>query len=272
MSNNNLYQIGRFSTITRITVKALRLYHERGILEPTSTDRETGYRYYNEALLEKAFAIRELKNLGFSLKDISAIMESYNDDAELVDFLTMKISEFSETILRHQNMKRQLKTILSLQESTPMKNNFGFIEHKNVSEELIASVRFTGKYNEIGKAFKIIFKAVGFQISGKPGALYYDGEYKEENADIEAFVPVKKEIKQDRIQNTTLPSGKAYCITHAGPYETLSRSYKKILDYIQENNIEVLNPSREIYLKGPGMIFKGNPAKYRTEIQFFEAN
>lgn len=271
MSNNNLYQIGRFSTITRITVKALRLYHERGILEPTYTDQETGYRYYNETLLEKAFAIRELKTLGFSLKNISEIMENYSDDAELVDFLTMKISEFSETISRHQDMKRQLQAILSLQESTPMKNDSEFIEHRVIPENLIASVRFTGKYNEIGNAFKTIFKAAGFYISGKPGALYHDGEYKEENADIEAFVPIKKTLTKEGLQTKTLSGGKAYCITHIGPYETLSRSYKKILDYIQGNNIETLSPSREIYLKGPGMIFKGNPAKYRTEIQFFEA-
>ena len=26
-------------------------------------------------------------------------------------------------------------------------------------------------------------------------------------------------------------------------------------------------PSREVYVKGPGMIFKGNPKNYLTEIQ-----
>jgi hypothetical protein len=26
-------------------------------------------------------------------------------------------------------------------------------------------------------------------------------------------------------------------------------------------------PTREVYLKGPGMIFKGNPKNYLTEIQ-----
>jgi effector-binding domain-containing protein len=30
-----------------------------------------------------------------------------------------------------------------------------------------------------------------------------------------------------------------------------------------------VTPSREIYLKGPGMIFKGNPKNYLTEIQIF---
>jgi hypothetical protein len=28
-----------------------------------------------------------------------------------------------------------------------------------------------------------------------------------------------------------------------------------------------MQPTREIYLKGPGMIFKGNPENYLTEIQ-----
>lgn len=271
MTHNSYYQIGRFSTITRITVKALRLYHERGILEPSYIDNETGYRYYNEALLEKALAIRELKNLGFSLKDISTIMENYSEDDELVDFLKVQVTEFSKTILHYQEMKGQLEAMLALQKNTPMQPETGFIEQKDIPEKIIASIRFSGKHREIGNAFKIIFKAVGFYVSGKPGALYYDDEYKEENADIEAFVPIKKTLIKQNIKTKTLAGGMAYCITHIGPYETLFQSYKKILDYIQENNIEALSPSREIYLKGPGMIFKGNPTKYRTEIQFLEA-
>ena len=35
----------------------------------------------------------------------------------------------------------------------------------------------------------------------------------------------------------------------------------------QKNNYPTLLPSREIYLKGPGMIFRGNPKNYLTEIQ-----
>ena len=30
---------------------------------------------------------------------------------------------------------------------------------------------------------------------------------------------------------------------------------------------EVVLPTREVYLKGPGMIFKGNPRNFLTEIQ-----
>ncbi|MBK5240338.1 hypothetical protein [Clostridium sp.] len=41
---------------------------------------------------------------------------------------------------------------------------------------------------------------------------------------------------------------------------------KVVFDYAQENNISFLIPSREIYIKGPGMIFRGNPSNYITEI------
>ena len=64
-----------------------------------------------------------------------------------------------------------------------------------------------------------------------------------------------------------LPGGKCVALLHRGPWDELGRSYTKILDYVKEKGYETLLPSREVYLKGPGMIFRGNPRKYLTEIQ-----
>lgn len=47
----------------------------------------------------------------------------------------------------------------------------------------------------------------------------------------------------------------------------MGRSYCKILEHIKQKGYETVLRSREVYLKGPGMIFKGNPKKYLTEIQ-----
>ena len=57
-------------------------------------------------------------------------------------------------------------------------------------------------------------------------------------------------------------------IVHKGPYDQLGRSYEKIASYLKQKNHQVTAPPREIYIKGPGMIFKGNPKNYLTEIQF----
>ena len=44
-------------------------------------------------------------------------------------------------------------------------------------------------------------------------------------------------------------------------------SYAKITDYIHQKGYEVTVPSREIYIKGPGMIFPRDPSRFVTEIQ-----
>jgi effector-binding domain-containing protein len=67
----------------------------------------------------------------------------------------------------------------------------------------------------------------------------------------------------------TLPGGRCATLAHKGAYSELSRSYKQISEYIKSENLKPVLPSREIYLKGPGIIFKGNPKNYLTEIQFF---
>ena len=36
---------------------------------------------------------------------------------------------------------------------------------------------------------------------------------------------------------------------------------------IKTHGYDTRLPTREVYIKGPGMIFKGNPKKYLTEIQ-----
>jgi len=58
-------------------------------------------------------------------------------------------------------------------------------------------------------------------------------------------------------------------LLHQGPYEQLGRSYAKILEFVREKGYEIRTPTREIYHKGPGMFFRGNPKNYLTEIQMF---
>ncbi len=64
-----------------------------------------------------------------------------------------------------------------------------------------------------------------------------------------------------------LPGGRCVSLLHKGAYEELGRSYAKILTHIKEKGYEIVMPTREVYVKGPGMIFKGNPKNYLTEIQ-----
>ena len=59
-----LIPIGRFSRLTRLSVKALRLYDEMGILPPAHVDGDTGYRYYSWRQVDRATLIGLLDRAG----------------------------------------------------------------------------------------------------------------------------------------------------------------------------------------------------------------
>ncbi len=141
------------------------------------------------------------------------------------------------------------------------------IIEKKVEDMIFAGHRFKGKYSEVGRAIGLVLKNAGRNISGKAMTLYYDGEYKENDADIEGGFPVSKTISGKEISCRVLPGGNAVTLIHKGPYEKLGESYEMIFAYIRKKGYTPIIPGREVYIKGPGMIFRGNPEKYITEIQ-----
>ena len=75
-----MYRIGLFSKITKVTVKALRFYEESGLIEPEYTDGASGYRYYSSAQLPKMFTIVSLRQCGFSIPEIRAVLRGGNPE------------------------------------------------------------------------------------------------------------------------------------------------------------------------------------------------
>jgi DNA-binding transcriptional MerR regulator len=66
--------IGEFARRSRLSVKALRLYDELGVLTPARVDRDSGYRYYDTAQLEAARLISMLRQLEFPLAAIKELL------------------------------------------------------------------------------------------------------------------------------------------------------------------------------------------------------
>jgi len=64
------YTIGEFSRMTALSIKSLRLYHDKGLLVPHHVDEFTNYRYYDDGNFEVARAISILKRYDFSLAEI----------------------------------------------------------------------------------------------------------------------------------------------------------------------------------------------------------
>jgi DNA-binding transcriptional MerR regulator len=66
--------IGEFARRSRLSVKALRLYAELGVLVPARIDDASGYRYYDVAQLESARLVAMLRQLDLPLVAIKELL------------------------------------------------------------------------------------------------------------------------------------------------------------------------------------------------------
>jgi DNA-binding transcriptional MerR regulator len=73
--------IGEFARRSRLSLKALRLYDERGVLVPSRVDQASGYRYYGTAQLEEARLVVMLRQLQLPLAAIKELLTCDPADA-----------------------------------------------------------------------------------------------------------------------------------------------------------------------------------------------
>lgn len=265
-----MFSIGQFSRITGLTIKTLRLYHEKGLLEPRVTDPNTGYRYYDSRNVEHARIIAYLRQMEFPLSEIEEILKHFERDEDILGFLERQRNSIEARMAQLNQVAHSLNAVIQAEREVKqvLRNVDYEIREKEVGPVEVAGLRWKGKYTDTGKAFQQLGRLAGRYVDGKAINLYYDGEYKEEDAEIESCFQVKKGIKEKgEFSVHTLPGGRCISIIHKGPYDQLSHSYARLYGYLQEKGYSLQLPIREIYLKGPGMIFKGNPDHYLTEIQ-----
>ncbi|MBS4536542.1 GyrI-like domain-containing protein [Clostridium sp. D2Q-14] len=142
------------------------------------------------------------------------------------------------------------------------------IEIKNTEPITVATMSYNGPITEATKFFPKIFKAIKGKSNGAPFFCYHEFNEKTGIGKIELCVPTSEVPNANGITLKNLSPKKVVCLTHIGPYDTLPMAYETMHCYIQEHNLSVKRPWREVFIKGPGMILKGNPNKYITEILY----
>jgi DNA-binding transcriptional MerR regulator len=73
--------IGEFARRSRLSLRALRLYDERGVLVPSRVDQASGYRYYDTAQLEDARLVVMLRELQLPLAAVKELLACDPADA-----------------------------------------------------------------------------------------------------------------------------------------------------------------------------------------------
>jgi DNA-binding transcriptional MerR regulator len=99
----NMFRIGEFSQIARVSGRLLRYYDEIGLLRPQSIDPVTGYRYYSARQLPRLNRILVLKELGLYLEHIARLLDQETSVEEIRGMLTLRKAQIEQTL--HEEME-----------------------------------------------------------------------------------------------------------------------------------------------------------------------
>ena len=93
-----MFSIGEFARHGRVSVRMLRHYGAIGLIGPACVDAATGYRFYQASQLDELNRVIALKDLGFTLQQVQAILEEKLSAAELRGMLRLRRAEIQATI------------------------------------------------------------------------------------------------------------------------------------------------------------------------------
>lgn len=245
--------IGMFSRACLVSVKALRSYHDQGLLVPDSVDATTGYRYYRVSQLNDAVVIKRLRDLDVGLADISEVLRARDPE------VTRKV------IAEHEReMQRRLadvtRMVEELQESlalpslrTPVHVRVEPATHVLAVRGIVEEADYA---SFLGDAFGAMFgllAATGTAPAGPSGALYPPSV--DTTAEpVTAFVPVSDPHAVDPrmlgapVVLDVVPEATCAVMTHIGSYSTIHDTYRRLGAWVARHARHAELPVREHYV------------------------
>lgn len=161
--------IGEFSKRSHLSVKALRLYDELGVLLPARVDQDSGYRYYDITQLEDARLIAMLRQLDVPLADVRELLACTREDA------AARIAQHWRRTEAHHGSRRDLATYL-INQLSGKKSIMYEVSTRDIPERTVLSLKrnvdWPGAW-AFGKEFIAIIRERPLpKIPGRQGAMF----------------------------------------------------------------------------------------------------
>lgn len=268
-SQRGTFFIGELASFFHVSPGTIRHYEELGLIKPSYVDPDTNYRFYEFSQFEVLHTVRYLRSLGMGLEDIGKFLRNRNVPG-ILDLLEAQKAEITAKQRELRITKRKLeKRIQSIKDA--LNGPTGEIQLKTVDKQrfLILERKINNSNNddlelavhELEKNQKdslVFLGKVGVGIS-KEHLL----EKKLETYD-SVFLILDQE---DSFTGKVLSVPAQLCVVtrFKDAHKEAPAAYEKLLDFISENNLEIIDFSREITLIDWG--FTSDQDLYVTEIQ-----
>ena len=244
--------VGEFAQVTHLSVKALRHYHDVGLLIPTTIDPDTGYRYYCLDQVPSAQVIRRLRALEMPVADVKAVLAA-EDAARRNALISAHLSRLEDRLDQTHRVVSSLRALLD-----PLTPDIP-IEHRTIGATPAIGIQetverddalawFQGAFGEL----HAIAAAQRLRITGPSGGIFSTALLQHDFGDASVFIPVEDTGRPvGRVTPLVVPAAELAIAMHRGPLSEIDRTYSALGTHTAVYEIGVDGPLREYYLTDP---------------------
>ncbi len=269
-----LLSIGLFSRSSSLSIKALRAYHEAGILVPARIDPSSGYRSYDVSQLADAAVIRRLRQLDLPLEQVRVVVQAHDPE------VTRRV-----LAAHHAQMAARLeeteRIVAELQAGVEDPRGHTPVHVRPVAGSHMLAVRgevtaetFSSFLEAAYERLFAVADEVGAEIAGSPGGLYGQEIVDDASEPVEAYLPIHAPVAltaRHRAGTTPvvlseLAPVSAAVLVHHGSYDSIADSYQVLGAWVARHGLTLDARVRESYLVSFGQT--DDVDELRTEIQW----
>ena len=231
-----MYSRGQFAIIGKVGRKALRIYHEGGLLVPAFINGENGYHYYDESQLEVLEKIKRLRKIGLSLYEIKLVLKGKATEKELVE---SKIREMDSRLQEARELANEKVATPANESATPDIRAF----EKCICLYIDENVELENLGMSVGKLYEKAARE-GIASAGNHFVIYDD--VSDEDFSMRTCLPVSGYTGTNAIE---VYEEKCLHLNFTGGFSKVGQAHLMIKDFAENQKIKFTGKVYEVYNK-----------------------
>src|SRR5437762_5307744 len=254
-----MFTIGDFARLGRVSVRMLRHYDAIGLLRPAHVDPATGYRSYQAAQLAELNRIVALKDLGFTLEQVRAMLDDQVGPEQVRGMLALRRADLQSALAAGTQRLAQVEARLRAIELDGQLPTHEVVIKRLPAIRMAELVTTAGSFHpdDIGPVIHPLCAELGHRLAAAQvtpvGQLtcYYETAPGADGAVIaHAAVPISSEHGADLngLSVTDLPSAEHATLVHRGTMDLVLPAWQPPAAWIAANGSRAANQSTRPYL------------------------
>ncbi|WP_434166570.1 MerR family transcriptional regulator [Bacillus thuringiensis] len=267
---NKRFTIGEMAKMHNIAESTLRYYDEKGIFHPSIVDPQTNYRYYTIDQFSLLDMIKFLRQLNIPLKEIKQYIDERNPSYALSllekqqEMMLKKQKEIEYALAKMEHRIHLIKkatkaeTDRILIKKIPKRKITAIAVAPNTTDDM-----FDYYIHSLQKKMKQMDDSL---FSGDIGVTISQKAFMQKEFQAYSSVFILLDYMPYQVHSSdSIKAGIFACAYHHGSYEETGETYKKLMEYIDQEGYEIIGDSIEIGLIDWSVT--ENPEEQVTEIQ-----